>query len=106
MLLSMATQSPTVASASTACHSPISSRTHELTLHSFDGCHERLLLDGEGSCARAELLERHGQSSLPHCFIDGVSVGGLYSGPSGGLLELKAQRKLVPMLEKAGALIK
>ena len=46
---------------------------------------------------------RPGQSSLPHVFIGGQSVGGLYSGTP-GLLELQKEGKLRPMLEAAGAL--
>lgn len=64
---------------------------------------EWFALGGEGSCLRAELLERTGMSSLPHVFIGGESVGGLYSG-SPGLVALKKSGKLVPMLRKAGAL--
>ena len=39
---------------------------------------------------RAALLEMTGQSSLPHLFVGGTSVGGLYSGSPG----------LIPSLEK------
>ena len=63
---------------------------------------EWFLLDGIGSAKRALLLERHGQSSLPHVFIGGKSIGGLYSG-SPGLFELERAGELVPMLEAAGA---
>lgn len=64
---------------------------------------EWFLLDGVGSAVRAELLERTGQSSLPHIFIGGQSIGGLYSGTP-GLTELKKQGKLTAMLQDAGAL--
>lgn len=68
---------------------------------------EWFLLDGVGSGVRAELLSRHGMSSLPHVFIGGKSVGGLYSGNSEGmpgLVELKKEGRLAAMLEEAGAL--
>ena len=58
---------------------------------------------GLASHVRAELLERTGQSSMPHVFVGGKSVGGLYSG-SPGLMALKKEGKLRPMLEEAGAL--
>ena len=64
---------------------------------------EWFLLDGVGSAMRAELLERTGQSSLPHVFIGGDSVGGLYSGTP-GLRELMATGKLVPLLKEVGAM--
>eukprot|EP00316_Scyphosphaera_apsteinii_P004413 CAMPEP_0119304842 /NCGR_PEP_ID=MMETSP1333-20130426/5969_1 /TAXON_ID=418940 /ORGANISM="Scyphosphaera apsteinii, Strain RCC1455" /LENGTH=490 /DNA_ID=CAMNT_0007307791 /DNA_START=102 /DNA_END=1574 /DNA_ORIENTATION=- len=75
------------------------------------GCHykkyelglEWFLLGKAGSALRAELLIRTGQSSLPHIFIGGKSIGGLYSGTP-GLIELKKQGKLTPMLAEAGAL--
>jgi anaphase-promoting complex subunit 7 len=43
-----------------------------------------------GAQTRAALLEMTGQSSLPHVFIGGKSIGGLYSGTPG----------LLPALEK------
>ena len=64
---------------------------------------EWFLLDGVGSNVRAELLKRTGQSSLPHVFIGGESIGGLYSGTP-GLAELKKQGKLQEMLKGAGAM--
>merc|ERR1719327_2225160 len=64
---------------------------------------EWFLLAGVPAAIRAELLERHGQSSLPHVFIGGKSIGGLYSGTP-GLVELKEQGKLMTMLKDAGAL--
>ena len=63
---------------------------------------EWFLLDGDASALRAELLERTGQSSLPHVFVGGKSIGGLYSG-SPGLVELKKSGAPTPMLEAAGA---
>ena len=69
---------------------------------------EWFLLDGVGSSVRAELLARHGLSSLPHVFVGGKSVGGLYSGSgegdSVGLVELKRQGRLEGLLKAAGAL--
>ena len=67
---------------------------------------EWFLMGGLASNVRAELLERTGQSSMPHVFVGGESVGGLYSGSSGspGLVGLKKEGKLTPMLEAAGAL--
>ena len=64
---------------------------------------EWFLLGPTASCLRAELLKRTGQSSLPHVYIGGKSVGGLYSGTP-GLVELQKTGGLVPMLEQAGAL--
>ena len=43
-----------------------------------------------GAAKRAALLEMTGQSSLPHIFINGQSIGGLFSGTPG----------LIPALEK------
>ena len=77
---------------------------HEL-LCPARGC--RFLLGGQGSCLRATLLERYGVSSLPHAFIGGQSVGGLYSGNNQGmpgLVELKKGGKLTAMLKEAKAL--
>jgi glutaredoxin len=64
---------------------------------------EWFLLDGVGAALRAELLARTGQSSLPHVFVGGKSIGGLYSGTP-GLAELKKQGKLTAVLSEAGAL--
>lgn len=64
---------------------------------------EWFLLDGKASCIRALLLERTGQSSLPHVFVDGKSVGGLYSGAP-GLVPLKQAGELNKLLRDAGAL--
>ena len=64
---------------------------------------EWFLLDADGSATRAELLARHGMSSLPHVFIGGESIGGLYSG-SPGLVELQRSGELRARLKAAGAL--
>jgi len=59
---------------------------------------EWFLLGKEKSTMRAELLEMTGQSSLPHVFIDGKHVGGLFTGtPDGsspGLASLKESGQL------------
>ena len=63
---------------------------------------EWFLLDKEKSTVRAELLEMTGQSSLPHVFIDGKHVGGLFTGnadgSSPGLAGLKESGELKKML--------
>ena len=64
---------------------------------------ECFLLGKEGSAVRAELLERTGQSSLPHVFIGGKSIGGVYSGTP-GLTPLKESGELGDRLREAGAL--
>ncbi len=89
--------------------------TEALALLDATGCEyknvelglEWFLLDGVGSAIRATLLERHGMSSLPHVFIGGESVGGLFSGNEAGvpgLVELKQRGELTGMLKAAGAL--
>lgn len=45
---------------------------------------EWFLLGKEKSTLRAELLEMTGQSSLPHVFVDGKHVGGLFTGTPDG----------------------
>lgn len=45
---------------------------------------EWFLLDRERSALRAVLLDMTGQSSLPHVFVDGQHVGGLFTGSSDG----------------------
>jgi len=54
------------------------------------------------STMRAELLEITGQSSLPHIFINGKHVGGLFTGsPDGsypGLAGLKESGELQKMV--------
>jgi len=64
---------------------------------------EWFLLDGFGSSLRSELLERTGQSSLPHIFIGGRSIGGVFTGTP-GLLAIKNQGELLPALREAKAL--
>ena len=63
---------------------------------------EWFLLDKEKSTMRAELLEMTGQSSLPHVFIDGKHVGGLFTGtPDGskpGLAGMKESGELKTMI--------
>ena len=83
--------------------------TEALALLDASGCQytkielgpEWFLLDAKASAMRAELLKRTGQSSLPHVFIGGESIGGLYSGTP-GLSALKEQGQLAAMLEGAG----
>lgn len=45
---------------------------------------EWFLLDKDASTIRAELLELTGQSSLPQVFVDGVHIGGLFTGSADG----------------------
>jgi glutaredoxin len=63
---------------------------------------EWFLLDKDKSTIRAELLEMTGQSSLPHVFIDGKHVGGLFTGnadgSSPGLAGLKESGELKKMI--------
>lgn len=63
---------------------------------------EWFLLDKEKSVLRAELLEITGQSSLPHVFIDGQHVGGLFTGTQDGkypgLAGLKESGELQKMI--------
>jgi len=47
------------------------------------------LIAENGAIKRAALLEMTGQSSLPHVFIDGKPIGGLFSGSPGLLPMLK-----------------
>ena len=67
---------------------------------------EWFLLGPKASIARQELGEMTGQTSLPHVFIGGEHVGGLYSDPNGGggLAQLAEEDELLPMLQKARAL--
>ncbi|GKY92517.1 hypothetical protein MPSEU_000222000 [Mayamaea pseudoterrestris] len=48
------------------------------------------LIKEGGAAKRAALLKMTGQSSLPHIFIGGKSIGGLYSGSPGLLPALEA----------------
>jgi glutaredoxin len=63
---------------------------------------EWFLLDKEKSALRAQLLEMTGQSSLPHVFINGEHVGGLFTGSSDGsypgLAGLKESGELQKMI--------
>lgn len=63
---------------------------------------EWFLLDKEKSVLRATLLEMTGQSSLPHVFINGEHVGGLFTGSSDGkypgLAGLKERGDLVELV--------
>eukprot|EP00804_Cyclotella_cryptica_P010242 CCRYP_016731-RA/>CCRYP_016731-RA protein AED:0.12 eAED:-0.01 QI:0/-1/0/1/-1/1/1/0/520 len=63
---------------------------------------EWFLLDKEKSILRAQLLELTGQSSLPHVFVNGEHVGGLFTGSSDrrypGLAGLKESGKLIDMI--------
>ena len=49
---------------------------------------------------RAALLDMTGQSSLPHVFIGGTSIGGLYTG-SPGLVPALEKGQLINMVEEA-----
>jgi len=55
-----------------------------------------------GAIKRAALLDMTGQSSLPHVFIGGNAIGGLFSGAP-GLVPLLEQGKLMSMLEETKA---
>ena len=64
---------------------------------------EWFFLNKEKSIVRAELLNRTGQSSLPHVFINGKHVGGVFTGTPdgsspGGLAGLKESGKLKELL--------
>ena len=67
---------------------------------------EWFLLGPKASKTRAELGRMTGQTSLPHVFIGGEHVGGMYSDPDGGggLAQLAEEGQLLPMLKKARAL--
>jgi len=52
------------------------------------------LIKEGGSATRAALLEMTGQSSLPHIFVNGESIGGLFSGTPGLLKALEDGGKL------------
>lgn len=58
------------------------------------------LIKEGGSIRRAALLEMTGQSSLPHVFIGGKSIGGLFSG-NPGLVPALEQGILKDMVSKA-----
>lgn len=63
---------------------------------------EWFLLDKEKSALRTTLLEMSGQSSLPHVFINGEHVGGLFTGSSDekypGLAGLKERGELIELI--------
>jgi glutaredoxin len=61
---------------------------------------EWFLLDREASTMRAALLAMTGQSSLPHVFINGDHIGGLFTGVDGkvGLAGLKESGELEKMI--------
>ncbi|KAL7470148.1 hypothetical protein ACHAXS_010382 [Conticribra weissflogii] len=63
---------------------------------------EWFFLDKEKRVLRAELLEMTGQSSLPHVFINGEHVGGLFTGSADGkypgLAGLKESGQLMTMV--------
>jgi glutaredoxin len=58
------------------------------------------LIKEGGSEIRAAFLEKTGQSSLPHIFIGGQYIGGLFSGTP-GLLPLLEQGKLLNLINEA-----
>lgn len=53
-----------------------------------------------GAIKRAALLEMTGQSSLPHVFVGGKPIGGLFSGDP-GILPLLKQDKFLDMVQAA-----
>jgi len=61
------------------------------------------LLGPEGAATRASLGELFGQTSLPHVFIGGESIGGLFTGTP-GLKMLVEDGSLMAQLKAAGAL--
>mmetsp|Transcript_41564 Transcript_41564/g.48471 ORF Transcript_41564/g.48471 Transcript_41564/m.48471 type:complete len:214 (+) Transcript_41564:36-677(+) len=61
------------------------------------------LLNSEGSAIRAELGAMTGQTSMPHVFIKGESIGGLHSGTP-GLVALLEQGSLTEKLSAASAI--
>lgn len=65
---------------------------------------EWFLLGPRASVLRGELEALTGQSSLPHVFIGGEHVGGLATGPDGGLAGLDASGALVAKLRAAKAM--
>ena len=59
-------------------------------------------MDQEGKELRAELAKKTKRTSMPNIFIAGEGIGGCNDGP--GLMTLKKEGKLAPMLKEAGAL--
>lgn len=66
---------------------------------------EWFLMGPKGSAIRAELGEMTGQTSFPHVFIGGESVGGLFTGGTSGsgIAGLAESGELMTLLKKAGA---
>ncbi|KAJ1617591.1 hypothetical protein T492DRAFT_1098654 [Pavlovales sp. CCMP2436] len=64
---------------------------------------EWFLLGPAGSATRASLAELYGQTSLPHVFIGGESIGGLFTGTP-GLKALVEDGSLTALLKAARAL--
>mmetsp|Transcript_18488 Transcript_18488/g.27111 ORF Transcript_18488/g.27111 Transcript_18488/m.27111 type:complete len:533 (+) Transcript_18488:34-1632(+) len=67
---------------------------------------EWFLLGKEASAKRLELLKMTGQSSLPHVFIGGKHIGGLFTGTAEGgpgLAALKESGELQKMIEAASS---
>merc|ERR1719284_1790289 len=66
---------------------------------------EWFLMGPKGSRLRNELGKMTGQTSFPHVFIGGESVGGLFSGgdSGGGIAGLAESGELMTMLQQAGA---
>ena len=70
-----------------------------------------LTLTLAGSAMRLELMERTGQSSLPHVFIGGKHVGGMFTSPpdaetgkgGGGLAALRESGELGRLVTAAQA---
>ena len=63
------------------------------------------LMDGEGAAVRAELGALTGQTSMPHIFIGGESIGGLFTGTP-GLMPLQEAGELESKLRAAKAFAK
>ena len=61
------------------------------------------LLPADGAAVRAELGAMTGQTSMPHVFIGGTSIGGLATGTP-GLKALLKDGSLRGKLKEAGAL--
>jgi len=57
-----------------------------------------ILAEGESAARRAELGSMTGRTSMPHIFINGASIGGLYEG-SPGLVPLIESGKLEKMVQ-------
>mmetsp|Transcript_28527 Transcript_28527/g.43590 ORF Transcript_28527/g.43590 Transcript_28527/m.43590 type:complete len:176 (+) Transcript_28527:2186-2713(+) len=58
------------------------------------------LLSPGGAIKRAALMKMTGQSSLPHVFIRGTPIGGLFSGQP-GILSLLKEDKFMEMVRAA-----